>query len=289
LGTQSKEVSLRFAFAFLTLATGIGSPALSLKAQIILPTVTVHTDKLPQEDKDYISDLDNKLQQMIVEYSWTDGKHRYKLPIQVDIYFDTYSRDGAYRRYSAGLLTALKSGIQLRDKRWDFRFLQGERFNFGEPYHTLAGAVEYCIYICLGFEADRISLLGGSQYYEKARLVGERARSETDYSSGWDVRRELAFELTDTTYNSIRKARFYAEAGTYFADRENWVMARSNLSRAVAQLIVCPPSQAELHRNDDILRFVDLDSLATMLKAAQMNNELRQLAIWDREGADRYK
>jgi len=264
----------------------ISSP---LFAQKVQPTVATHTDRLSQEERDYVVNLGDELTSLMSAYQWTTGKYRYPLPIQVDIYFDKYVRVGSVHRYTAGILVALKNGIQIRDKRWDFQYSQDYRLHFGEPYDTFTGMIEFCTNLCLGFEADRMAPLGGDGYYRKAQQIGELARSEALFASGWDDRREFAFSLTDTTYANIRLARFHAEAGAFFANKDNWEQATAHLAKTVELLIKCPASQAEFRRGDYILRFVDLDALVQTLNKAKMRPELQTLADWDSENPDRYR
>lgn len=275
----------RSPLAFLT-ALLIGSSSFS---QSVEPTVALHTDRLSQEEREYVARLADDLKSAIAGHNWTAQKYRYSLPVQIEIFFDKYARVGSHHRYTAGILIALKNGIQLREKRWEFLYNQDERLHIGEPYSTLTGMIEYGINITLGFEADRMKSLAGSNYYELARQVGERARAEALFTAGWDDRRALAFDLTDTLYTSVRRARYNAEAGIFFAGKENWEQATANLEKAVEFLLYSTPSRANTRRGDTSIRFVDLEALAGALKKAGMQEQLRLLAEWDSEGAERYR
>lgn len=260
-----------------------------LFAQKVQPTVATHTDRLSQEERDYVVNLGDELTNTMSAYQWTTGKYRYALPLQVDIYFDKYVRVGSVHRYTAGILVALKSGIQIRDKRWDFQYSQDYRLHLGEPYDTFTGMVEFCVNLCLGFEADRMSPLGGDAYYRKAQQIGELARSEALFASGWDDRREFAFSMTDTAFSNIRLAHFHSEAGAFFANKNNWEQAEGHLRKTIELLLATQPSRAEYRRGDYIVRFVDLDALATTLQRAKLDRELDALAEWDTENAARYQ
>jgi len=257
-------------------------------AQTIKPTVIVHTERLSQEERDYTSRMQSDLSELVAQYNWTDGKYRYPLPVQIEMFFDKYARSGVIRKYEAGILVALKNGVQIRDRRWEFTYSQDYRMHLGDPYDTFTGMIEYCVNICLGFEADRTAPLGGAYYYDRARQIGESARSEALYSDGWDDRRAFAFDLTDTTYRSVRLARFYTEAGQYYTGEEKWEEAAEMLGQAVQYLLKTPPEQSELHRGDYIIRFVDLDALANALRETRMKAELKALADWDPENYERY-
>ncbi len=275
---------MQFIIPFLILLL-VFSPAQAFQ---ITATVNVHVDKLPLDERDYVTGLGDLLKRKVEEFRWVDGVNKVTLPLQIEIFFDTYSRAGLAHRYTCGILVGGKNGIQLRDRRWDFKYTKDEGFNIGEPFNTFGGLVEFYTWICIGFEMDRFKSLGGTTFYEQARLVGERARGEGQYSLGWDDRRSLALSLCDTTYKAIRQARATVEYGLYLAGAEKWDDARSVLDRAVSGLLTCSPKDAELHRSDHILRFVDLDKLAQTLKSAGMSDDLDRLSKWDKEGADRY-
>lgn len=262
------------------------TPALGQRVQA---TVTFHVDKLPQEEKEYLAGLDKALSQVVEQFQWNDGRRRWPLPVQYELFFVKAARSGIYHRFVAGVLVGLKSGLQLKDKRCEFRYLQEDRVHLGDPYDPLSGVIEFYTWICIGFEADRLSPLGGAPYYERAKAVGEAARSEAQLSLGWDDRRAFASDLTDSTYAHIRRARFHTEAGAYYRAAGNGTAAESNLAQAVNLLLKCPVSLAELRRDDHIIRFVDLDRLAAALKAAEMEKELEKLARWDSDRADRYR
>ncbi len=261
-------------FLLTTIAASPGS------AQQIDAKITFHTDKLSQEEKDYIAALDTKLERAIESNRWEGAKRKYLLPISCDIFWDKSSRSGSVHTYSAGILISLETGLALRDKRSEFRFSTEDWIHLGEPYEPLTGLLEFYIWICLGFDADRISPLGGNPFYQQARLVGERARSQAQFSLGWDDRRAMAFDLTDSLYVAVRRARFHAVAGIYYVEAGNETQAKGNLAKTVKLLTESKWKHSTLKIGDHVFKFLDTDRLMKSLKDMGMDNEESILEKW---------
>ena len=259
---------------------GVCLAAIPCSAQQIKATVSFHTDRLAQEDKEYIAGLDVQLDRLLESQQWEGVRPKLSLPVQYDFFWDKAGRVGIARRYTVGLLVALQEEFSLRDKRVEFRFGQGDWIHLGEPYDPLTGVIEFYTWICLGFEADRTSPLGGSKFYEKARLIGERARSEAQYSLGWDDRRTLALDLTDSMYVTVRKARFYVAAGTYYAEAGIKSQAEANFGKALDLLLKCSLKQTKVHPGDHIIRFVDPAALLRSLQRMEMDEHASRLSEW---------
>jgi len=271
------------------LLAGFNQPTL---AQRIKGEVVFHVERLPLEEQQYLEGLDSELTRLMDDYPWTGGAHsyEYELPVQVELFFDKYSRSASYHRYTAKVLVELRSGIQLRDTRWEFRIHRDDRLYLGEPYNTFTGLIEFYTWICLGFEADSMAPLGGQPYYEKARLISEQARFETRYYTGWDYRRELARDLTqDTTYRNIRTAAYHAAVGIYYVEQGELESGRSHLTRAAELAMTGSCELLELHRNDHIIRFIEIGRFAAALEQVGEQKLLDRMARWDPENADIYR
>jgi len=159
-----------------------------LSAQQFDADVVFHTDRLSLEEVDYIKGIDADIQNLINRKSWQGTKYNYTLPVRIELFFEKGHKGHIYHKYSASLMVALRSGMQLREKKWDFYIDSYKPLRIGDPYEPFCGLIEYSLWVCLGFEADRFSPLGGQEFYNKAKLVADKARFETKYSLGWDVR-----------------------------------------------------------------------------------------------------
>lgn len=177
----------------------------------------------------------------------------------------------------------------MRDRKWDFRYSRDDVLHLGEPYDTFTGLIQFYVWICLGFEADRYSLLGGQPFFDKARIIGENARFEIEYATGWDQRREFIRSLNNDTYQSIRNASYHCEAGLYYLDKGDIETARSHLIRVSELLLSGPPDLIELRRDDHIIRFIDINSYTNALREINENKLLQKLARWDYNHKERYE
>jgi hypothetical protein len=260
-----------------------------LYAQHIDATVTSHVERLASDDQDYVKDLASRLEKAIDDFSFDGYRSKTPLKIRCDLYFEKASRLGAFRKYSAGLLLTLDNGLQLRDKRCEFRYAPEDRIHLGDPYDPLTGIIQFYALIALGFDADGRTQLGGDSFYDKARLLGEMARSEAQYSTGWDDRRELASDISDSVYTQIRRARFYATAAAFYGKVDNQIQLRNSLLKLGDILLSTTPKNAEFHFGDHVFRFVDLDEVARLLKKGDFADLQSDLQRWDYEHADRYR
>ena len=280
------SVQLTIVLAFLLNPIFAGT----LFSQRITCEVALHTERLPQEEQQYLVGLDQKIVKAVEEFRWTEGSGSYELPIRVEIFFEKYSLYGVYHKYGAGVMVATQTGIQLRDKRWEFRLNLSDRLRIGDPYDTFTGLIEFFIQICLGFEKDKFSEHGGQAYYEKARTIAEKARFETKYYLGWDIRRELIEDiLNQKSYSNIRKAAFYLEGGEYFLKKKDTETAFRYLKMAVKYAVKSKPDLLELRREGHLIRFIDAKRLADTLKKVEAFGLLDKLAVWDPKQIELYK
>ncbi len=261
-----------------------------LHAQKIKCEVIIHTDHLPLEEQTYLQGLDLELRQILNEYHWTDGSYSYELPIRVEIFFEKYSLLGAWRKYEAGMMVAMKQGMQLRDKRWEFKINRDIRMHIGEPYDTFTGLIEFYVMMCLGYEVDRFGPLNGQPFFERAREIAEKSRFENKYYKGWDQRRELVDDFTQKdSYKNFRAAAFYVNAGLYYFDKGDLEAARGYLKRGAENAMKGKPGMLELHRDGHIIRFIDISRLVATLKELEEFNTLDEFAEWDSENSEIYR
>jgi len=259
-------------------------------AQRIKSEVVLHTKALSLEEQRYLEGFETEVVRIIDEFHWTESKYRYELPVHIEIFFEEYMLIGSYHKYSVGVLAAMRQGVQLRDNRWDFKLNRELGLYIGGQYDTFTGMLEYIIWICLGFEADRLSVHGGTEYFEKARLLTEQARFENHYYNGWDERRELVEALiVKRSYKNIRKASFYVKAGFHYIDKGDIEKARNYLREGVRLAMKGSSKMLEVNNNDSIFRFIDRERLSIVLKDIEEYGLLDKLAGWDAEYANLYE
>ncbi|MCF7809514.1 DUF4835 family protein [bacterium] len=271
------------AFIFLLIGSG------TLSAQVIKSEVILHTKALTLEEQRYLKGFEKDVIRIIDDYRWTESNYRYELPIHIEIFLEEATLMGSYHNYKAGVMAATRQGVQIRDNRWDFRLNRDLGLHIAEPYDTFSAMFEYLVWICLGFEADRLSVLGGSEYFEKARLITERARFENRFYNGWDERRLLVEALiVKKAYKSIREASFHVNAGFYYMDKGDTAKARPHLYEGMKIAMRGSPKMMEVIIDDSIFRFIDRERLAKVLFDLEEYDLLDNLAGWDNENAEIY-
>ncbi len=259
-------------------------------AQVIKADVQLQTDRLSFEEKSYLEGLQNELVSLINNTQWKEKPYNYELPLRINVFYENSYQPTTFHRYSAGIMVATTSGIQLRDNKWEFRYSRDDRLHFGNPYDTFTGCIEMYILICYGFEADRINPLGGQPYYEKALIIAENARFENKYNLGWDYRRDLINALIQKkSYRNLRTAAYHVYAGDYYANRSEITQARSHLVHAADLLMSDKPELMELHFKNHILRFVDVKQLVEGLNKTGAEDTIDKLESWDSDHPERYR
>lgn len=251
------------------------------RAQQIRSEVVFHTEKLPREERDYLHEVNLQLAQLINTHNWIERSYRYELPQRIEIIFEKYSRSISYHGYGSGIMVAIRSGLQLRDNRWDFRYTRDMRLHIGDPYDPFTSLIEFYTWICFGFEYDRLKPLGGEVYYEKARLIAENARFEIQYSYGWSERRNFIRELKNERFRSIRTAAFHAEAGSYYMEKGDNETALSHLTRASGLIISSSEDILDLRLNDHIIRFINPQSFEKTIIEVGAEDIMNKLIEWD--------
>lgn len=285
---NKKNVNLHF-IGFIVLITTLLSGIFSwVDAQLIKAEVVLHTERLPIEEREYLEMLNQELITVINSSTWIERGLPYTLPIRIEIFFEKHGRSATYHTYTAGVMVATQSGVQLRDNRWDFRYSRDFRLHIGDPYDPLTGLLECFISLCIGFELDKLSPLGGQAYYDKAKLIAEKARFEIDYYRGWDDRRKFITDLTLDEYREIRTASFHAAAGIFYANKGKLESARSHLTRTATILLKIKPKLMNLKRDGNLIRFINVQEFSSALKKVEAFDALKNLAQWDPDNAEIY-
>jgi len=275
---------------FLGMLVGLASGVFPAGAEQLQVEVRLHLEKLPLDEQNYLAGLGDELSALFNDHTWSADGYKYQLPVTIDLFPDKYSLYSIYHKYSAGVMVATKSGIQLRDTRWDFRLTRDQPLHVGDPYDTFTGLMEFYIWVSLGFENDLLKPGGGQPYYDKALSVADAARFESLFVDGWDYRRNLARDLSlDTAYRNIRQAAFHARAGIFYAEKDDCESALPYLSRTVELLLTISPLMMELHRDDHILRFIDAPRFAAALATCGSQDLLEKMSQWDADHPELYR
>lgn len=103
----------------------------------------------------------------------------------------------------------------ISDDAWIFNYTRGTTLVYNpDQFNDFISVIDFYVHVILGYDYDSFSPLGGTPYFEQARRIAERARSNAD-NVGWGTdfgsertRFELVRELLDPAFIALRRAHF---------------------------------------------------------------------------------
>lgn len=196
--------------------------SLKLFSQEIIANVTVNTETLPVEHREYISYFKTAVEEYINQNRWTEYNWKYnKIPLNFQVFFKSLSGTNKYSVQVAinatrDIYNSDKNSPLFRtmDNSWDFNFDKNQVFNFNpEIFEPLTGFLNYYIYLVLGLYFDTYQAMGGSKYFTKAANIANLGAANP-YNIGWIrgtnvySRQEFINEFFDEKYQKFRKNIF---------------------------------------------------------------------------------
>lgn len=212
----------RFAFlAAVFFLVGIVSAA-PASAQEFNCTVDVNFSTLTGSDFGFLNDLEQRMQEYINQRSWTNDRFRANERIECDMTV-VVEEATSLTSFNARFIVALRRPIynttqhtqvvQFNDANWQFNYAQGTPLTFNlEQYDPLTSVLDFYAYILLGYDYDTFSPEGGTEFFEQARRIAERAQSQS--APGWSQigsdrsRMSLVTQILDPRLEALRQAYF---------------------------------------------------------------------------------
>lgn len=192
------------------------------QAQEFNCSVDVNYSTLTGSDFGFLSDLEQRIEEYVNQRSWTD--HRFREHERIECSMQVVVEEAvSLTSFRARLIVALRRPIynttqhtivvQFNDPSWQFNYAQGQPLVFNlEQYDPLTSVLDFYAYVMLGYDFDTFSLKGGTPYFEQARRISERARSQS--AAGWSEvgadrsRDNLVTQLLDARFEPLREAYF---------------------------------------------------------------------------------
>lgn len=214
---------------------------LPVLGQELFCDVRVNYSNLQGSDFSFLDNLDEEMEEYLNRRAWTTDTYqeieRIDCTIQV-IFTESISLTSfrarlivAARRPIYGT-SATTTILQINDEDWQFDYSQGTPLTFDiERYHPLTSVINYYAYLILGYDYDTFSELGGTQHFERARRVAERAQG----APGWEDlgadrgRTTLIRQLLESRYQALRRAYF----GYHFAGLDRFVIDTDQARQSV--------------------------------------------------------
>lgn len=232
---------------------------------------------MPLENQDKLSFLRDELENYMNDFEWTENEFGYDLNCQLEIAFDEVKTISYEDRYVATIIISNGIDLQYADKRWLFALDRGERLVHSSSFHPFSSLIDFYMNLILGHEFDKLFDLGGEEYYDAAKQLGESAKFSTQYYKGWDRRNITMAETIDQKNEPYRKLLFHFYTGLYFYDSRDFENAKPHLGRAAGLI-----KRVDVKKLD---RFYDLNYLyfSQALKAMKMPEELKALDYYKPE------
>lgn len=205
--------------------------SMAVLSQEIKAKVTVNTELLSLEAKQYVATLANDLEnyinnQKFVVEEW-EGE---PIPVDINIYFTS----GGNNRYRAKMAIVSRRYVDnpqkdlnetvptlvVTETNWGFEYSFGANLTYNvRRFDYFTSVIDFYMLLVIGFDMDSYEELGGNTAFEKAReilLLGAAQQAD-----GWEVDAEMGSytksnfvkELLDPRYYPFRKLIF-----SYYVD-----------------------------------------------------------------------
>ncbi|MEO0557269.1 MAG: DUF4835 family protein [Bacteroidota bacterium] len=199
--------------------------ATSVRAQELNCVVTLDRSRLQGNEFQFMDELRLQVERYLNDRLWTedafDNRERIDCAFQITILsnpgqsLSNFSAEVVVRAsrpiYGTGQRTQT---LLIGDRTWDFGYTRGQNLVFDpNSFDPLTSVLDFYAMLILGYDYDSFSEMGGTPFFEQARLTAElgRARSARGWTSevGDDRSRyTLISEVLDPAFAPLRRAHF---------------------------------------------------------------------------------
>lgn len=212
---------MRRPFALLATLLFVASGA---HAQELNCTVGINRSQLQGDEYVFLDELREDLLRYVNDRAWTEDVYldRERIDCSMQIVFTEALSLSQFRAeivvrasrpvYGTAQPTTL---FIISDDAWIFNYTRGTTLVYNpDQFNDFISVIDFYVHVILGYDYDSFSPLGGTPYFEQARRIAERARSNAD-NVGWGTdfgsertRFELVRELLDPAFIALRRAHF---------------------------------------------------------------------------------
>ena len=194
------------------------------RAQELNCTVNVNRSQLQGDEYAFLDELGEDVTRYLNNRAWTEDvfEDRERIDCSVQIVFNQADGLSLFQGeivvratrpiYGTAQPTTL---FLISDDAWNFTYTRGQSLVYDpERYDSFLSVLDFYVFITLGYDYDSFSSLGGTPYFEQARRIAERARSDAG-AVGWGnefgeerSRFDLIRELLDPAFLPLRRAHY---------------------------------------------------------------------------------
>ncbi|HEX8386973.1 MAG TPA: DUF4835 family protein [Rubricoccaceae bacterium] len=214
-------LTARLTLAVLVGLAVAGAPA---RAQELNCTVTINRSTLPGNEYEFLDDLQFEVQRYLNDRAWTPDvfENRERIDCNVQIILTAalsltqFQGQIAVQSSRPIYGTAQRTPtLLLLDDAWIFNYTRGQSLVYDpNRYDPFLSVLDFYANVVLAMDYDTFEELGGTPYYEQARLIAELGRSNTT-AVGWGneagedrSRYTLVQEMLDPAFLPLRRAQF---------------------------------------------------------------------------------
>lgn len=195
-----------------------------LTAQEFNCSVSVNERQISSSSYDYVTELEEDLENYINESTWTDDRYEDFERIICNIQIVLTSVDSNFN-YTAETIfsvrrpiyntSRLSSIIVLSDNNWVFNYPRNKNLVKDElQFDDLTSFIDFYMNIILGFDYDSFSELGGSTYFSRAQNIFELGQNTGTQGWGRSIgaqrnRYGLINSLNSPSYSDFRRAYYF--------------------------------------------------------------------------------
>jgi len=194
----------------------------SAQAQEFNCSISVNNQNLSGSDFSFLQDLQQQATEYMNRRHWTQDNYQdfERIECTMQLFF---LEAISLTRFQVRIVVAMRRPIygtterttvvQISDEDWQFNYTRGTPLVFDiDRFDPLTSVLDFYAYLMLGYDYDTFSELGGTEYFDQARLIAGLGRSSG--TTGWSQlgsnqsRGELIAQLMDPRFRSLRQMYF---------------------------------------------------------------------------------
>jgi len=211
-------------------------PAEHVQCQYIKANVSTKLEKLHQDRRSELQELDQMIKEYIESNQWTDDNYpindfTVSITIAIDNVQSTFEEV-----YSARFHIFSTTGFQDVDKQWRFPYTRNQPMLFDPNiFDGLTGLIDFYMNIIVGEELDKYEQYGGSPYFSRALQICHLGKSDR-YNRWWDKREQYVQRYLRESHKPFRDMTSWFYAAQYWTDEGNADEARTAAEETISFL-----------------------------------------------------
>lgn len=231
-------------------ATALVALAAPVRAQELNCQVSINRTTLTGNEYQFLDELQQRVQRYLNDRAWTndvyDNRERidcsFAITLTSAVSLTQFQAQVAVQARRPIYGTAdLTPTLLLRDDAWLFTYTRGQSLIFDpNQYDSFTSVLDFYANVILATDYDTFSELGGTFYWDRARVIADLGRSNQT-AVGWGnesnderSRYDLVQQMLDPAFLPLRRAQFayhYEVLDQFTVESdEAWVTALATLS-----------------------------------------------------------